>query len=105
MPVYELRTYDLYVGKLQEVVSLYENEGWPALEPYQSKIIGYFVSDVGALNQLVHLWRFDDDADRRAHWRALFADATFMHFAAKLRPSIQSQRNQLLNAAPWGPRP
>src|SRR5215813_5193053 len=25
-------------------------------------------------NAIVHLWKFDDDADRRAHWAALFAD-------------------------------
>ncbi len=105
MALYELRTYDLKVGTLSTVLTLYESEGWPALEGYQSKIVGYFVSDVGPLNQLVHLWRFDDDADRRAHWQALFADEAFTSFAVKLRPNIQAQRNQLLTEAPWGPHP
>jgi hypothetical protein len=105
MALYELRTYDLQVGKLAHVKALYQAEGWPALEKYQNKIVGYFVSDVGTLNQLVHLWRFDDDADRRAHWETLFADDVFMSFAKKLRPSVQAQRNQLLTEAPWGPHP
>ena len=104
MALYELRTYDLKVGALSTVLTLYESEGGPALEGYQSKIVGYFVSDVGPLNQLVHLWRFDDDADRRAHWQALFADEA-LSFAVKLRPNIQAQRNQLLTEAPWGPHP
>jgi hypothetical protein len=25
------------------------------------------------MNQLIHLWKFDDDADRRAHWAAVRA--------------------------------
>lgn len=105
MALYELRTYNLYVGKLGEAVKIYANEGWPALQPHKDKLVGYFTSDVGTLNQLVHLWKFDDDADRRAHWKAVFANQDFMAFAGKLRPLIMSQENQLLNAAPWGPHP
>ena len=86
MAVYEMRTYDVVVGKMADVIALYGAEGWPALEKYQDKLVGYFTSDVGALNQLVHLWRFDDDADRRAHWAAVFADEEFMAFARQLRP-------------------
>ncbi len=31
MAIYELRTYSVIVGKMSEVISLYKNEGWPAL--------------------------------------------------------------------------
>ena len=53
----------------------------------------------------VHLWKFDDDADRRNHWNNLFANDDFMDFAGDLRPLLLGQQNQLLNAAPWGPHP
>lgn len=105
MAIYELRTYDLYVGKLAEAVALYRDEGWPALEKYGDKLIGYFTGDVGAMNQIVHLWRFEDDADRRAHWAAVFGDDAFMAFAGKLRPLVEKQQNKLLLNAPFGPRP
>ena len=105
MALYELRTYTLYVGKMAEAVEIYANYGWPALEPHSSKLVGYFQSDAGALNQLVHLWKFDDDADRRRHWAALYGDEAFRAFAGKIRPLILSQQNQLLLAAPWGPHP
>jgi hypothetical protein len=26
--------------------------------------------DTGMINKLIHLWKFADDADRRAHWAA-----------------------------------
>ena len=106
MPLYELRTYKVVVGKMQDVIALYRDEGWPALEKHtDGKLVGYFVGDVGAMNQLVHLWKYEDDAHRRTHWAGVFGDADFMAFAAKLRPMLISQDNQLMTDAPWGPHP
>ena len=105
MAIYELRTYQAIVGKMPEIVDLYKNEGWPALEKHPQRLVGYFVGDIGAMHQLIHLWKFEDDADRRAFWNGVFGDATFMAFAKQLRPMLLSQQNQLMTAAPWGPHP
>lgn len=108
MALYELRTYTLYTGKMAEAVKLYGEFGWPALDNggFAKKLVGYFQSDTGMINQLVHMWKFEDDADRRAHWAALFADPAFMDgFAAKFRPLVMTQEVKLLHPAPWGPNP
>ena len=105
MALYELRTYTVQVGKMADVTELYRSEGWPALERHPKRLVGYFVGDVGALNTLVHLWKFEDDADRRKFWAGVFGDEQFMAFARKLRPMLTHQRNQLMMAAPWGPSP
>ena len=69
MALYELRTYTLRVGTMAEAVKLYQEIGFPALQKgsHDKKLIGYFQADTGTINQIVHLWKFDDDADRRAH--------------------------------------
>lgn len=105
MAIYELRTYNVIVGKMSELVDLYKTEGWAALQKHPKKLVGYFTGDIGALNQLIHVWKFDDDADRRAFWAGLFGDAEFMAFAKKIRPLMLSQENKLMMAAPWGPQP
>jgi hypothetical protein len=108
MPViYEKRTYDITVGQMAEVTRLYSTEGWPALQAggFSKHCIGYFVSDTGALHQLIHLWRFEGDDERRDFWKRLFADAAFMAFAKQLRPLVRSQNVQLLLGAPWGQHP
>ena len=107
MTVYEKRTYSVKVGQMPEMIRLYTNEGWPALESggFSKKLIGYFTSDTGQLHQLIHLWRFDSDSDRRDFWKRLFADEEFMAFAVKIRPLMDTQDVQLLLSAPWGPRP
>ena len=62
MPLYELRTYTLYVGKMAEAVKLYQEIGFPALQKcgQDKKLVGYFQSDTGMINQLVHLWKFEE---------------------------------------------
>jgi len=108
MKIYELRTYSLNVGKMKEAVKLYSEIGYPILEKsgLAKKLVGYFQADTGTINQLVHLWKFEDDAHRRRHWAAVFADPAFMDgFAVKFRPLVMSQEVKLLNAAPWGPHP
>ncbi|MEZ5660637.1 MAG: NIPSNAP family protein [Burkholderiaceae bacterium] len=105
MAIFELRTYDIVVGKMGEITELYRAEGFPALQAggFDANLIAYFTGDIGALNQIIHLWRFDDDNARRAFWARLFADPAFMAFAAKLRPLLRAQNNKLMMAAPWGP--
>ncbi|MEI8302616.1 MAG: NIPSNAP family protein [Burkholderiales bacterium] len=105
MAIYEQRTYQVVVGKMAEVIELYRTEGYPAIARHPDRLVGYFTGDIGALNELVHLWKFHDDADRRAFWAGLFADEAFMAFARKLRPLLREQSNKLLMPAPWGPHP
>ncbi len=107
MALYEMRTYTFQVGKLPEAVALYRDEGWPILERegFGANLVGYFVADTGTLHRLVHLWKFDDDAARRAHWARLFQTEEFMRFAGKIRPNMLTQEVVLLNEAPFGPHP
>jgi len=107
MPIYEQRVYDIKVGHMPQALALYKSEGWPALEAggFDAHLVGYFTSDTGPLHQLIHMWRFDDDAARRAFWKRLFADEPFMAFAVQIRQHIAAQNVQLLNPAPFGPNP
>ena len=104
MALYELRTYTLRVGTMAEAVKLYQEIGFPALQKgsHDKKLIGYFQADTGTINQIVHQWKFDDDADRRAHWAAVYANKGF---ASRFRPLLMTQEVKLLQAAPWGPHP
>lgn len=105
--IYEKRTYAVTVGQMPEVTRLYTTQGWPALEAggFSKNCLGYFVSDTGELHQLVHLWRFESDDERRAFWKRLGENAEFAAFVKQLRPLLKSQSNQLLVAAPWGTHP
>ena len=96
MAIYELRTYEVIPGKMAEIMELYKSEGWAAISGHPPKLVGYFTGDVGAINELIHIWKFDDDADRRAFWTGVFSDPKFMAFAKKVRPLFVSQKNKLM---------
>ena len=104
-----MRTYTLRVGAMAEAVKLYRELGYPALQegrPRQAPdrlFPGRYRHDQPAS---LHLWKFADDADRRAHWAAVFANKDFVEgFASKFRPLVMTQEVKLLQAAPWGPHP
>ena len=105
MAIYELRTYDVIVGKMADAIKVYQEYGYPAFKAggFDSKLKGYFIGDVGAINQIIHLWCFDDDNDRRDFWTRCYADAGFQDFAARIRPLLRKQNNKLMLAAPFGP--
>ena len=107
MSVYEKRIYAVRVGQMPALVRHYVDEGWPVLEAggFDKKLVGYFISDTGPLHQLIHVWRFDDDNDRRDFWKRLYANEEFIAFAVKIRPLIDKQEVQLMLSAPWGPKP
>jgi hypothetical protein len=93
---------------MAEAVKLYQEIGFPTLERggHDKKLLGYFQADTGTINQLLHLWKFDDDDDRRSHWAGVFANKDFVEeFAARFRPLVITQEVKLLQAAPWGPHP
>ena len=108
MALYELRTYTVQVGRMEELVMLFQDLGFPALQKggHDKHLIGFFVADTGKRNQLIHLWKFADDADRRAFWAAVYSNKDFDEgFASKARPLLITQKVKLLHAAPWGPHP
>jgi hypothetical protein len=43
--------------------------------------------NVNTLYSRVHLWKFDDDADRRAHWVAVYANKDFVEGHNLVDPS------------------
>jgi NIPSNAP len=98
----------LCVDVLNDAVKLYQELGFPTLRKggHDKHLVGYFQADTGTINQIVHLWKFEDDADRRAHWAAVLANKDFVEgFASKFRPLVMTQEIKLLQAAPWAPHP
>jgi hypothetical protein len=106
MPLYEKRTYQAGIGKMPELLKL-EADVYAVLEAegFSQYLVGYFTSDTGPLHQLIHIWRFDDDAARRDFWKRLYASEAFMAIVAHIRPLLESQEVQLMNSAPFGPAP
>ena len=56
----EERIYTFYPGKLPEYLKLYTEEGMAIQTRYLPAMVGYYTSEIGTLNLLIHMWGYED---------------------------------------------
>jgi hypothetical protein len=95
----ELRTYTTLPGRLGEYLALYEAEGLAIQKRILGRMVGYYRSELGALNQVVHLWAYTDLVERAERRQALLADPGFKAYVAKMLPLLVSQESRVLAPA------
>jgi hypothetical protein len=103
--IVEQRTYDLYPGKVAEFTRLIETEGIAIQRPILGRLIGYYASDIGSLNQIVHLWGYESLEDRAVRRARLLADPRWLAFAAKTQPLLMRMENKILLPMSFSPMP
>lgn len=97
------RTYTLHPGKVEPFLELFEREGLPLYRQYCGKLVGYYVSDSGTLNQVVHLWAYDSVEDRERRRANLYRDPRWTAFLGAALPLMVSQESRLLKPARFSP--
>lgn len=99
----EMRTYTLHPGTTPEYFRIYETMGMEAQNEILGHRIGYFHTEIGPLNQVVHMWAYEslDDRDRRR--AALAADPRWQKMLPELRKCIRDQETKILVPAPFAP--
>jgi len=101
--LYEERTYTLKPGSLVAYFKTYEAEGLAVQKAILGNLVGYFSTEFGTLNQVVHIWAYES-LDERARRRAkLWQDQTWLAYAAKIIPLVEKMENRLLLPAPFSP--
>ena len=99
--VYELRQYRTHTGKAPEWLGHFK-EGLKAREKY-SKIVGLWSTDIGPLNQVVHLWAYSD-LNHRAEVRAkVMQDPEWKAFLAKGYPLLAEMQSVILAPTDFSP--
>lgn len=93
------RTYTLHSGKAAEYVATYQQHGLAIQTRHLGAPFAYMTSDIGPLNQIVHLWVYPDLADREARRQRLAADPDWNAYLKLVRPLISTQENKILKMA------
>lgn len=101
--IVEERIYTVLPGKTGEYMRNYEEFGLPVQLPILGNLIGYFGTEFGPLNQVIHIWGFDSLDERTRRRAELFKQEAWHAYLAKARPNIVSQENKLLTPAPFSP--
>ncbi len=101
--IVEERIYTLEVGKVPEYLRLYEAEGLAIQRPILGNLIGYFSSEIGDLNLIVHMWGYDSFEERTRRRSELLGNEDWQAYVEKVRPFILTQENRILIPAPFSP--
>lgn len=101
--IVEQRTYLVKPGKTPEYLKAVETLGLPVMRATLGGLIGYFVTDVGPLNEVVHLWAYESLEDRAHRRAACAAHADWPRFIDTVRPLLEHQQSRVLTVAPFTP--
>jgi hypothetical protein len=100
---YEMRTYRLKVGALPKYLQLVQETGLSIQRSHLGQLIGYFHTEIGPLNQIVHIWAFESLDDRECRRNALAADPAWQAFTPALQALIDEMESKVLRPAAFSP--
>jgi hypothetical protein len=97
--IYELRTYTVKPGTLGDMVKAASTVSRDIRGNNFGKLEGYWSTEIGALNQVLHMWSYSD-LNERARLRAELAkNARWTgEYIPLIRPVLVRQEVRLLNA-------
>lgn len=95
-PLIDHRIYTIQPRKMGQFLEVFDRLAMPVLLQTLGTPVGFYMSHVGPLNQVVHLWAYEDMAD---YERRCNARDTHPDFAAYLKASeglIVAQEDRLI---------
>jgi NIPSNAP len=101
--IVEERIYSIETGKMAELIRLYEAEGMAVQKKVLGHMVGYFSTDIGPLNLLVHMWGYKDLNDRARRRARLFKNKQWLSYVAKVQPLIKTQESRILMPTHFSP--
>ncbi|MGI9524720.1 MAG: NIPSNAP family protein [Hyphomicrobiaceae bacterium] len=101
--IYDLRIYTLKPAMMAKAMALYEERGYGPQTRHLGKPVLWATTEVGDVNQYVHIWAYQDVTDRANRRAAMWADPdwkSYVEESAELGALIK-QENRILVAAPF----
>jgi NIPSNAP len=97
--LYELRTYTCKQGTVTDVAKAAGTVAQDIRKNDYGKLEGYWITDIGALNQVMHLWSYKD-LNERAEMRAALSKHPrwTSDYLPVIYPNIVRQETRLLHA-------
>jgi hypothetical protein len=100
---YEIRTYRIKTGAVPAYLKLVEEEGIALQKRYLGDLIGYFFSEIGPLNEIVHIWAYPSLDERERRRAALAQDPAWIEFAPKIQALMEEMQNKIMKPARFSP--
>jgi hypothetical protein len=99
--IYDHRTYTCRPGTIKKQLALYAEYGWPVQRRHLGEPLLYAATETGDVNSYVHIWVYEDAADRARRRAALQADPGWVDYLKRSADAgfQMAQRNKILTPA------
>jgi NIPSNAP len=101
--IVEERCYTLKPGTLHIYYEDYNPRGLKIQTRILGNLIGYFHTEIGQLNKVVHLWGYDSLAERERRRGLLAADAEWLEYLKQSPDIVVDMESRILVPAPFSP--
>lgn len=101
--IVEERIYTMQPGRTAEWLAFYGERGLPIQQRLLGRLIGFFQSEIGTLNQVVHLWAYESLADREQRRARLNADTDWQAYLRDSPKVILKMQNRILTPVAFSP--
>ena len=101
----DVRTYTCRPGTIKKHLALYEKMGKGPQTRHLGQPLAYLVTETGNPNEYVHIWQYEDTADRAKRRAAMMADPDWQAYleASASLGALESQQNKLMTPAAFFP--
>ena len=101
--LYDVRTYTCKPGGVPKQFELYAEHGFAVQTRHLGKPIVYGMVETGAINSFIHIWVYEDAADRMRRRANMMADPEWTAYLEKSQAAgyLLKQENQLVQSAPF----
>lgn len=99
--IVEQRIYTTHPGKWRDYLALYEAEGMAIQQRILGRMVGYYSTESGELNQIIHMWAYEDMNERTEKRSRLMSDPKWQAYVHKMLPLLMHQESRILNPAPF----
>jgi hypothetical protein len=95
-PLVDHRIYTIRLRKMGEFLEVFNRLAMPVLLQTLGHPIGFWTSQVGPLNQVVHLWGYDSLADYERRCQARDSHPDFAAYMSASEHLITAQETRLI---------
>ncbi|SIO95909.1 NIPSNAP family protein [Vibrio spartinae] len=101
--IFEMRIYTIKIGQLNNYINHFETIGMPIISKYAT-LVGYWHTEIGELNQVIHIWSYHDLNERSQKRIELYKDSEWLtEFIPEAMNMLEKQESKILSAANFSP--
>ena len=103
--IYEKRTYTINPLKMADWLALYKSDAYAVQTEHLGKLIGFFFTEIGVVNQVVHIWAYESLDDRLVRRARMAQDERWLTVSCKNRElaAVERLESVLLRPTDFSP--